>query len=117
MVKERNFVVGIILSIITCGIYYIYWFVTLTDDVRVLNKNSSLSGVKSFLFTIITCGIYGFYWAYKMGKATYEIQASRGRPASDNSVLFVVLAIFGLQIVNVCIIQSEINDAAKIESV
>lgn len=117
MVKERNFVVGIILSIITCGIYYIYWFITLTDDVRVVNKNSSLSGVKSFLFTIITCGIYGYYWAYKMGKAVSEIQTSRGKPSSDNSVLFVVLAIFGLQFVNVCIIQSEINDAAKIESV
>lgn len=117
MVKERNFVVCIILSFITCGIYYIYWFVTLTDDVRVVNKNSSLSGLKSFLFILITCGIYGYYWAYKMGKATYEIQLNQGKPASDNSVLFLVLALFGLQIVNVCIIQSEVNNAKKIESV
>lgn len=117
MVKERNIVLCIIFSIITCGIYYIYWFVSLTDDVRVINKNSTLSGVKSFLFSLITCGIYGYYWAYKMGKNVSEIQVNRGRVASDNSVLYVVLAIFGLQIVNVCIIQSEVNEATKIESV
>ena len=32
MIKERNIVLCILLSIITCGIYGIYWFCTLTDD-------------------------------------------------------------------------------------
>ena len=32
MIKERNIVLCILLSIITCGIYGIYWFFTLTDD-------------------------------------------------------------------------------------
>ena len=32
MIKERNIVLCILLSIITCGIYEIYWFCTLTDD-------------------------------------------------------------------------------------
>ncbi len=30
--KKRDIVVSIILSIVTCGIYGIYWFVVMTDE-------------------------------------------------------------------------------------
>ena len=113
MVKERNFVVGIILSIITCGIYYIYWFITLTDDVRVVNKNSSLSGVKSFLFTIITCGIYGYYWAYKMGKTLVKAKEKNNLPAEDNSVLYLILQLLGFGIINYALMQNDLNQIAR----
>lgn len=32
--RERNIAVAIILTIVTCGIYGIYWFIVLTDDAR-----------------------------------------------------------------------------------
>ena len=32
--KERNVGVSILLSIITCGIYAIYWFIVLTDEAK-----------------------------------------------------------------------------------
>lgn len=66
-IQERNIAVSIILSFVTCGIYAIYWFISLTDDMGKLSNDSRLSGGKCFLFTLITCGIYGIYWAYLMG--------------------------------------------------
>lgn len=32
MIKERSIVLYIILSIITCGIFGLYWFVCITED-------------------------------------------------------------------------------------
>ena len=32
--KERNVALAIVFTIITCGIYGIYWFVVLTDEVK-----------------------------------------------------------------------------------
>lgn len=72
MIKERNIVLCILLSIITCGIYGIYWFCTLTDDTARANDDPDFSGIKSLIFTIITCGIYGLYWNYKVAKEVYE---------------------------------------------
>ena len=98
MIKERNIVTCIILSIVTCGIYGLYWFITLTDDASRANDDPSFTGVKAFLFTILTCGIYSIYWNYKIGKEMYEANQKRGIQTSDNSVLYLVLGIFGFGI-------------------
>ena len=113
MVKEKNIVVQIILSLVTCGIYGIYWFITLTDDVAVLNDNKEFSGVKAFIFSLITCGIYFIYWNYKIGKEMYEANQKHNiNTASDNSLVYLILSLFGLSIITYCLVQSEINKIA-----
>jgi len=106
-------VVCIILSIVTCGIYGIIWFINLTDDMKRASGDESLSGVKSFVLTLVTCGIYGFIWAYKMGKASYKAGLNYRMEAKDNSVLYLILQIFGLAIVNYCLIQNDLNNMAN----
>lgn len=75
MIKKRDIVTSIILSFVTCGIYAIIWFISLTDDVGQVSGDERLSGGKCFLLTLITCGIYGYYWAYLMGKAMMQAKA------------------------------------------
>ena len=113
MIKERNIVTCIILSIVTCGIYGLYWFITLTDDASRANDDPSFTGVKAFLLTLVTCGIYSFYWNYKIGKEMYEANQKRGIQTSDNSVLYLILGLFGLSIVTYCLVQNELNTIAK----
>ena len=110
MIQKRNIVTFILLSLVTCGIYGIVWFINMTDDVAYLSEDPEMSGGKAFLFTLITCGIYSFFWAYKMGKNVYRAQLKRNITASDNSVLYVILQVFGLGIVNYCLIQNDINN-------
>lgn len=112
MVKRREIVTSIIFSIITCGIYAIYWFITMSDDAAKVNDDIDFSGVKSFLFTIITCGIYGIYWYYKMGKELYEAGSKHGITINDNSLLYLILGIFGFGIISYCLIQSDLNKFA-----
>lgn len=111
-IKERNIVVCILLSIITCGIYGIVWFISLTDDMRYVSGDQSLSGGMAFLLTLVTCGIYGYFWAYKMGKATAVAKANRGLPGDDNSILYLILQFLGLGIVIYCIAQNDLNGMA-----
>lgn len=113
MVQKRDIVTCILLSIVTCGIYGIIWFINLTDDVAKLADDNEFSGGKAFLFTLLTCGIYGFYWAYKIGKDIFEAQNKRNVPATDNSTVYLILQIFGLAIVTYCLAQSEVNKLAE----
>ena len=105
MTKNRNIALCIILSIITCGIYGIYWFVCITDEMNALTPTDDYhtSGGTAFLLSLITCGIYSWYWAYKMG-----IKLNMLRNGS-HEVLFIILQLCGLGIVNYCIMQSELN--------
>ena len=55
MIQKRNIVTCILLSLVTCGIYGIVWFINMTDDVAYLSEDPEMSGGKAFLFTLITC--------------------------------------------------------------
>lgn len=109
--KERDLAISIILSVVTFGIYGIYWFIVLTNDINEASEDYSTSGGISWLLTLITCGIYGYFWAYKMGKSIAKAKERRGvsYDGSDSALLFVILQVFGLSIVNLCIMQYEIN--------
>ena len=112
MIQQRSIAVAIILSIVTCGIYGIYWFIVLSDDVGKANGNPNISGGLAFVLNLVTCGIYGIYWSYKLGKEMYEANQKHGIQANDNSVLYLILGLFGFQIVTWAIIQNELNTIA-----
>ncbi len=110
---ERNIVVCILLSLITCGIYGIYWFIVMTDESNMVSDDQTASGGMAFLFTIITCGIYFYYWNYKMGQKLHQAGQKYNKPIGDNSIVYLLLSIFGLGIINYCIIQSDLNRFSK----
>ena len=108
--KQRSIGIAILLTIVTCGIYGLYWFVCITDDTNDLADERDLAGGgMALLLTIVTCNIYGWYWAYKMGDKVDIIKNKNGRSSSNSGILFVVLQFFGLGIVNYIIAQDTIN--------
>lgn len=105
MIQPRSIVLAIVLSILTCGLYAIYWIIKLTDEINTLSGNSNAtSGGMVILFNIITCGIYGLYWAYKMGQNCSMLNGD-----TSGGALNLILAIFGLQIINMALFQDTIN--------
>ena len=112
--RERNIAVAIVLSIITCGIYAIYWFIVLTDDARLTSGDQQApSGGIAFLLTLVTCGIYGLYWAYRMGKTITTAESKNGIAPEDNSVLYLILQLVGLGIINYALMQNSLNAIAR----
>ena len=111
VVKNRSIVTAILLSIVTCGIYGIVWYISMVDEVnRVCNDEfSDKSGGLVFLLTLITCGIYGWIWFYKAGQRMSNVGSKYGMQIADNSILYLVLAILGLTIVDYCLLQSDLN--------
>ena len=115
--KERNIALAIIFTIITCGIYGIYWFIVLNDEAKSYSEDATMvSGGVAFLLTLVTCGIYGIYWAYRMGKAIEMAQSKNGLVATDNSVLYLLLELFGFGIVAYALMQNDINAITRTKS-
>lgn len=109
MKNQRNIAVCIILTLVTCGIYGIYWFIVLTDDVNESAGHFHTSGVVCFLLGIITCGIYTIYWAYKMGEGVDIIKTRSGRNSSNTGIVYILLSIFGFGIITYALIQDTLN--------
>lgn len=110
MIEKRNIATAVILSIVTCGIYGIYWFIKLNDEINSLSGNTNdTSGGMAFLFTLITCNIYGLYWMYKMGEKLDVVYAGKGMPTQSRGMLYLVLSLFGFSIISYALMQDSIN--------
>ncbi|MCQ2751792.1 MAG: DUF4234 domain-containing protein [Coriobacteriales bacterium] len=95
MTKNRSIVLCIVFSIITCGIYELYWIYKLAQETNIITNHTQDTGPGMVLLLgIVTCGIYLIYWAYKTGEKfnTYskQIQVS----SNDNyGILYLILMI------------------------
>ena len=114
-IQPRDIAVAIILSIVTCGIYNIFWFIKMVDDVnRAANDQGAFSGGITWLLSFVTGGIYACYWYYQAGKKmTYAKQVRNMHVDNSTEILYLILAIFGLGIVNMALIQSDLNKMAS----
>ena len=107
--QQRNIVAYVLLTIITCGFFAIYWMYVICTDLYNLNGQPSNAGL-DIILSIVTCGIYFIYLQYKWGKMIDSARRRYDLIPRDDSLLYVLLAILGLSIVNYCIIQSQLND-------
>ena len=109
LIQERNIGLAIIFTIITCGLYGIYWVYSLTNEVGYLSDDPSFTGGKVILFSIITCGIYTLFWYYQLGGQIARAQQNKGYPSKDDGALLLVVALLSFGIISMAIAQSNVN--------
>jgi len=90
--KTRNPITVILLSLVTCGIYYWFWLYTTMDD---LNKVVGREVINPTLFLIL-CIFVPFvplYVFYTIDKNFAEISKNEGVEYKENFILWVILYI------------------------
>ena len=107
-IEQRNIIVCILLSLVTCGIYMYYWIYKISEELKQLSGDDSMpDGGIAIILTLVTCGIYLIYWHYKMGQACDK---AKGEVGGNSAVLYMVLDLLGLGIVSYCLEQNAINE-------
>ena len=117
---ERSIALSIVFTVITCGIYGLYWMYKLNTETCILAREpEDPSSGMVVLFSIITCGIYGIYWAYQQGCRFQREARSRGMAdADDCPMLYLILQIANYfvgvtGIVNMALMQDRINNILR----
>ncbi len=110
-ITKREIVTCVILSIITCGIYAIYWEVKLAKEL-VSVKDPNDDGVIEVILMIFL----PFLGCYLAEKKFYEGCKANNLEFSDNSVVYLILGIFvGIGwLINLCLMQNDINKLCDI---
>ena len=109
-IAPRSIVTAILLTIVTCGIYGLYWFVVLTNEMNKLSgRERDTNGGMALLLSLVTCGIYTYYWAYKIGEKRDVVA---GESASSN-IVYLVVTLFGFGIIVYALAQDAINKAVE----
>lgn len=76
MVKQdRNFLTIVLLSFVTCGIYWLYYIYEIARDTNQIcqGDGEETPGLAAYFFlSLVTCGIYAYYWYYKLGDRMHK---------------------------------------------
>ena len=113
-IQKRNLALYCILTLVTCGLFGLYWFCTLNDDTNKISGHpEAMSGIAALLLGIVTCGIYFFFWYYNMGERIDEAKARRGQPGGNCGLVYLILAIVGVGFVAEILLQNELNNLAE----
>jgi uncharacterized membrane protein required for colicin V production len=108
--KKRNPWGVIGLSIITLGIYALYWYWAINDEARRYLRDETIRPVIALL--AVTLGVFlivpPFVSAYHTGQRIERMQGRAGIPSTMSPVIFLVLWVF-INIVVYWYGQSELN--------
>jgi len=101
---------GIIFSVITCGLYNIYWNYRQMQAMNALLGRVEYEFWKWALLTVLSCGLYHVYYEYRMGSDLQTWLAQNGRTVSPNlAIIGLILSIFGLTVIADAVYQNELN--------
>ena len=101
-----------ILYYLTCGIYILFWYAFVQEDVNTLTGDHKTSGGMVVFLSLITCSIYFMIWMYRQGERIDQLKRSKGIASSNTGVLYLILALLSCGVVSVCLMQNEINKLA-----
>lgn len=118
VVKERSGGMVVLLTIVTCGIYKLFWLYRTTDELRAATGDTSLNPGIDVLLTVVTCGLWGVFVEFRNVQKIHAVLASRdpGRKDQSQTVLILFLASFIVLVtwlVASYVVQEEFNALAK----
>ena len=97
--QDRNFWMYLLLSIVTCGIYSIYWWYVFVNDLNTLGQGDgeeSPNYIVVILLSIVTCGLYSLYWEYKLANRLATNAPRYGLTFQENGTTVLMWYLVGM---------------------
>lgn len=107
--EERNIVVWVIVTLVTCGIGNFIWLYNMGCDLNGHGGRERLRPGLDILLTFVTCGLWALYVYYTYAKTLQDIvQEEGGRTQNDLPVICLLVGFF-VPLVATALIQNELN--------
>jgi len=118
VVQERSPITVVLLTIVTCGIYGLYWQFRTSDELRAATNDDSIKPLLELVLTLVTGGIWGVYVQYRNAQKVHAALASRepSRKDQSQSVLILSIAMYFVGVtgfIAMWILQEELNSIAR----
>ena len=107
--KQRSIPMVVILELVTCGIYGLYWvYDTLNSMEEVTGREGSISSVLVLILCLFFPSVGFLLYGMCADEQINTIKGMRGITQVDNKVMYMLLGFF-IPIVLMPIVQDELN--------
>lgn len=96
---NRGIIVYLLLSVVTCGIYALYFLYSLARDINIACEGDGqhTPGLLPFmLLTLVTCGLYAYYWYYKLANRLQQNAPRYGLCFTENGTTVLLWMLVGI---------------------
>ncbi len=108
--ETRSLGICLFFSIISLGLFNIYWAHTVTYEISAVLDDPKLNPVVEAVGAILTFGIYLVFWVYKYEKQIVKISKEEGYILKDYGFLMSILTMFFLFPISMMIMQKQLNN-------
>lgn len=104
--NDRSFILYIILSLCTCGLYELYFIYSVARDTNTIcsreDRQNTAGLLVYILLTILTCGFYPIYWFYRIGdRIASNAKGQFGIEIKENGTTMLLWWVIGLVVCNI----------------
>ena len=110
-INKRRIGVCILLSIVTLGIYAIFWMYLLVKNVRAIKEDKSNCILE--MLCLIFVPFYALYWFVTRGNSIRQTYTKYDIYTGSNQIACMILGLFGLHIVAFAIMVIRKNAVSK----
>jgi len=113
---NRHPLMVILLSIITCGIYNLYWIYTVSKEMNEFLGEEDIPPVVDLLLMLFTGTLWGYVWDWRTGQKIVRMAQRVGLNYPDDPWLYLALdvlgagPVLGLGVVVTALEQSRLNE-------
>ena len=119
-IKKQQFIKFFLLSLVTFGIYGIYYGYQFVKDVNRLcegDGRESKNFIVVLLLNIITFGIYGCYWIYVQGERLKDAGERNGIKIHESGIVLLLLWLLGGELCHLIAIYILFDNTNRLASV
>lgn len=119
VLQERNPVTLILLSLVTCGAYSVYWLYCTTRELRDGLDQPNLNPMVDVVLSVVTCGLWSIYAHYRNAALLHRALSRYEPGARDQSVIVLILDVAAIVtvvtwLIALFILQDEHNRLARL---
>ena len=92
---RRDPALTLVLILLTCGIYYLYFIYKTSQEMDEFLGESDYAPSVEAILSLVTCGLWNIFWDYRTGKRIARMSAQVGLPPTDNALLYLILDLLG----------------------
>lgn len=106
-INKRKIGVSILFSLLTFGIYAIYWKYLLIKNIKAMKKEET--NCVGEILCLLFVPFYSLYWWFTRGEYIKKEFNKQGYSSHCNGFIYLILGIFCCDIVSMAIMQSNFN--------
>ncbi len=117
-IQERNSVVVLLLSIVTCGVYFVYWVYQTSTELKQATGDADVNPTLDLVLSLVTCTLWSYYVLYRDADKLHRILVGVDPSHKDQSQTVLILCVAALFVgvtgpVAIYLVQEDFNRLAR----